>query len=143
MKKPYYKIIVLFILITFSSVLSANYDQDKYISYFKNKLTRISNLSLKPINIKVGFEQVIFIEVTKNGNLFRSDSEKTIKNKELSKSINRLLILAAPYRRFPDTFDKNIKLAKIKITFSINDTKKIFVKNIKIVEFKNVIPKKL
>lgn len=139
MKKPYHSIIIFFYLFTFSPLTSANYDQDKYISYFKSKLTRISNIALKPLNIKAGLEQVVIIEVMKDGSLFRTDTKKPIKNKNFSKSIKRLIILAAPFRRFPKSFKNNIKLSKIKITFAINDSNKIIVKNIKLIELKNVL----
>jgi len=143
MKKSYYCIIIDFCLVTFSSVINANYSHNKYISYFKNKLIRTASLALAPINVKNGAEQVGFIEVTKNGSLFRVDAKKPIINKIFYKNITSLLQLASPYNSFPNTFNKCIKLSKLKLTFIINNENKITVKDVKLIELKNVIPKNL
>lgn len=143
MKKSYYSILFIFCLFAFSSVIKANYENDKYITHFKNKFTRISKLALRPLNVKSGIEQVVFIEVKRNGVLFKIDVEKPVKNESFYEDINFLIKLTAPYSQFPSTFDKNIKLSRLKITFIISDIKMTTVKNIKLVELKNVIPNNL
>ena len=143
MKKSYYSILFIFCLFTFSSVIKANYVNDKYISHFKNRFARTSKIALRPINVKSGVEQVVFIEVKRNGVLFKIDVEKPVKNKIFYEDINFLIKLAVPYSQFPSTFDKNIKLSRLKITFIISDLKMTTVKNIKLVELKNIIPNNL
>lgn len=113
---------------------------DEYISHFKNRLERTSKIALRPIDVKSGTEQVVFIEVKRNGVLFKMDAEKPIKNKKFYNDIDLLIKLAAPYSQFPSSFDKNIKLSRLKITFIISDFKMTTAKSIKLVELKNVIP---
>jgi len=140
MKKSNYSILFFFCLFTFSSVIKANYVDDEYISHFKNRFAKTSQIALRPIDVKSGIEQVVFIEVKRNGVLFKIDVEKPVKNKKFYNDINFLIKLAAPYSQFPSTFDKNIKLSRLKITFIINDFKMTTAKSIKLVELKNVIP---
>lgn len=140
MKKSYYSILFIFCLFTFSSVIKANQVNDEYISHFKNRLERTSKIALRPIDVKSGVEQVVFIEVKRNGVLFKMDAEKPVINTKFYNDINLLIKLAAPYSQFPSTFDKNIKLSRLKITFIISDFKMTTAKSIKLIELKNVIP---
>ena len=143
MKKSYFSILFIFCLFTFSSAIKANYVNDKYITHFKNRFAKTSKIALMHINVKSGTEQVVFIEVKRNGVLFKIDVKKPIKNKIFHEDIKYLIKLAAPYSQFPSTFNKNIKLSRLKITFIISDFKMTTVKDIKLVELKNVIPNNL
>ncbi|MCW8935348.1 MAG: hypothetical protein OQK98_11545 [Gammaproteobacteria bacterium] len=143
MKKSYYNILFIFCLFAFSSVIKANDVDDKYTTHFKNRFTQISQVALRPIDVKSGTEQVVFIEVKGNGVLHKMDVEKPVTNEIFYKDIDFLVKLSAPYSKFLSTFDKDTKLSRLKITFIVNDRKMTTAKSIKLIELKNVMPDKI
>ncbi|MDH5256808.1 MAG: hypothetical protein OEX07_02335 [Gammaproteobacteria bacterium] len=140
MKKSCY-ILLISCLFSFSSVIKGGDINDNYISHFKNRFERTSKVALMHIPVEPGTEQVVYIEVKRNGELFKMDVENPVKSKVFYENINLLIKLAAPYSQFPSGFSKNIKLSRLKINFIVSDFKKTTVKSIKLVELKDVLAK--
>ena len=114
----------------------AIFASEKYISQFKNKITRISSFS-SSINGIAGENQILTIELEKNGVVTGINTVKPINNKELIKSAIKIVQLASPYKPLHYDFSEETESIKIELVFTLSEQQNILISKASLISISN------
>jgi outer membrane biosynthesis protein TonB len=106
-----------------------------YAVNIEKKLSRIAQIipPQQPIVGAVGAEQIIFVELDKNGSVLNIRIAGPVANSELKNAALRLIQLAAPFSIIPSPTVNEFLIIRLSVSVLLNDSRAISIKEVRAV----------